>query len=159
MISTSINEENNSIVFKVGEQTCELMFGQLAESVQDRATTHGLVQRVSDMGALKKGASEEEKFARINRLVEHYNSGGAWELPRAEGANWLVIAALSEIKQISAAEVRKELEQLAGQKGVKLSEVVKMAGEVGKVGAKMAEIKGRGADLEEGEKMERELGI
>jgi len=82
-----------TLTFKVdGVGQVVLNMKALHPDILTRATFHGMKQRISDAAAIPcdpvtgKPASPAEKFAAIQALVEHYNTGTAeWNRARGEG--------------------------------------------------------------------------
>jgi hypothetical protein len=105
-----------------GELTLDV--AKLSEENRQRAVCHGMVQRVSDAAAMardaKTGASAtpQEKFAAMQRLVEHY-AGGSTEWsparsvegvgrPRANPQGELLVAALKIFNPAKGEETIRE---------------------------------------------------
>jgi hypothetical protein len=58
---------------------------KLAEEITERATYHGLVQKISDAAALGKDATPSDKFAAMKSVADRLIDG-EWKQSRGEGA-------------------------------------------------------------------------
>lgn len=116
-----------------GEGSFEVRLADLSQAVRDRATLHGIKQRISDKAAIPRdtttgaSATPEQKFAAMRALAEHYSSGTEnWELrgagsgQRDGGEIDLVLRAIAQIQGVSAADVRERAEARCADKGEKL---------------------------------------
>lgn len=55
-----------------------------SENCSQYAALHGFNQRIGDAAAKDAGTSTKDKFAAMQALVDHYESGAVdWDLPRA----------------------------------------------------------------------------
>jgi hypothetical protein len=129
-----------------------LRLPSLAESVRDYAVYHGLKQRCGDKAALAKGSTLAEKAEAVRELVEHYNSGGAWELPRnAAGPRSVNHAMLVEAMQralgVGFAKADSLVTGMAVRWGISSEDTRKVWAEAGDVKAAIrAETAGVSAD-------------
>lgn len=87
----AISEDGKSVA---GTEDVVALVSGYSQELKDRAMYHGLIQRGTDAGALGMGnwdgkdkprryATDQEKMARIRKVVEHLNSPGLgwdWDL-------------------------------------------------------------------------------
>lgn len=110
-----------TLTFKVkGAGEAVLQLHMLSAAVVERATLHGIKQRVSDAAAQLRdpttglSAPPEAKLASMARLVDHYNTGSdEWSPARAEGGPGLdpiIIQAIMEVLGKGDADVRALIE-------------------------------------------------
>lgn len=79
VVCTIDNADNTMTFSAVGHVgTAILDITKLTSEVSRYAMFHGLKQKVSDAAALEKGASAEDKFEEMRKVVNHLNDGGAW---------------------------------------------------------------------------------
>lgn len=107
-------------VINVGEFVLDTSL--VSETCRERAMLHGFVQRISDAAAISRDpetglpASPELKFARMQRLAEHYESGAEeWTIRSGGGATGggLLFQSLMRLFPEKGAEaIRARLEKL-----------------------------------------------
>ena len=152
IVTVTADAERNALVFNVvGAGALYLMFDQLNEEVMSQATTHGLKQRISDAAALGAGATPQQKYEAMKRLVDHYNSGGSWELTREKGerVDIVVIDAFAALKGFSQQTAYEELSRRATGKEMSLGAYLKIVAHIGPIAAKVAELRLERASDEE----------
>jgi hypothetical protein len=129
-----------------------LRLPSLAESVRDYAVYHGLKQRCGDKAALAKGSTLAEKADAVRELVEHYNNGGAWELPRnapgPRGVNHaMLVEAMQRALGVGFAKADSLVTGMAVKWGISIEDARKVWSEAGDVKAAIrAETAGVSAD-------------
>lgn len=108
----------------LGAGTIVLDPEQVSPENQTRAMIHGLVQRVSDGGALSRdpatgqAPSPQARFDAMNRIAEHLQSGSPdWELRRAARItnDEILILAIMEFKQAERAAVVEAVAKMDGK--------------------------------------------
>lgn len=117
VLTHALNPETKQLTFKVaGAGEVVLNLSAVSERNRERATLHGLVQRISDAAAISrntltgKPAEPKEKFAAISELVEWFNSGAEeWRLPRSEGSGQGRGFLLNALCELYANKSREEL--------------------------------------------------
>lgn len=154
VITTEV--DGSRITFNVqGAGSLELDMEVCSESVLNRATVHGLKQRISDAAALARdtktgrSATPAEKFAAMQELVLHYMSGTSEWSTRREGAGsqgGILLQALCAMRpDKSADDVRAFLQGISKSDQVRLlnSEKVRPFADV------VREKMGQGIDADE----------
>lgn len=146
VLAVVIDEPNQSIVFNVkgaapdgGSKTITFDMRKVHPNNAAYAALHGFNQRLRDAAALSRnpetGAAPTpaDRFAAIERLVEHYHSGAAeWNLrpaagERVSGETAMLAAAIAELKGKDVGEVRAWLKTktAAEQKALAVSAAIK----------------------------------
>lgn len=136
----------------------EVRLGSLSQAIKDRATLHGMKQRISDKAAIPRNtttglsATPAEKFEAMRALAEHYSSGtDQWELRGKAGPRGpsdqtqLILRALAVIQGVTVDEFTDRVKVRCEKTGETVSTWAKrMAGAPGAAGdnirAKMAEL-------------------
>ena len=155
-----VDEVDGGLKFTVpGEGSFVVRLADLSQAVRDRATLHGLKQRISDKAAIPRdtttglSATPKAKFEAMHALAVHYSSGSdQWDLRgpgKAEGATGetdLVLRAIAAIQGLEVADVRERVKARCETQGEKVATWAKrMAGAPGAQGdsirAKMAELR------------------
>lgn len=133
----------------------------LSQAVRDRATLHGIKQRISDKAAIPRNtdtglsATPQQKFEAMRALAEHYGTGtDQWDMRSAGGGakaestgeTELVLRAIAAIQGLKVEDVRERVKARCEQTGDKVATWAKrMAGAPGAQGdsirAKMAELR------------------
>ena len=166
-------QEGAVLVFKVhGAGETRLDLNALSVGVKDRAMLHGLVQRVSDRAAISRNpengqaATPQDKLARMQALVDWYNTGtGEWSPTRtaggsggkAKGVN-PVVEAVAEIQGVSYAEMMGRIEAACEKRGVGVKAYVNKLATQEQVLARMADIAKRNSSgLDDGDDLMDEL--
>jgi hypothetical protein len=109
-------------------------------------------QRCGDKAALAKGSTLAEKADAVRELVEHYNNGGAWELPRnaasPRGVNHaMLVEAMQRALGVGFAKADSLVTGMAAKRGISLEDARKVWSEAGDVKAAIrAETAGVSAD-------------
>ena len=169
----TVGQEGAVLVFKVhGAGETRLDLKALSAGVKERAMLHGLVQRVSDRAAISRNpengqaATPQDKLARMQALVDWYNTGtGEWSPARpaggsggkAKGVN-PVIEAVAEIQGVTYAEMLGRIEAACEKRGVSVKAYVNKLATQEQVLERMAESARRNADgVDDGEDLLDEL--
>lgn len=125
VLAVVIDEANSSIVFNVrgaaqdgGSKSITFDMSKVHPNNAAYAALHGFNQRLRDAAALSRdpktgrAPTPGDRFAAIERLVEHYHSGAAeWNLraaagERTSGELGMLAAAIAELKAKDVIEVR-----------------------------------------------------
>lgn len=151
LIETSINVANQILAITVaGEGTLNLSMKDVSPACATYAMLHGFKQRICDAAALSRdettgaSATPADKYAAMERLVQHYASGAeSWSLAeRAAGgapSEGLTIAAMKRVWPDRNAD-----ELIAGimtKRGVERRAALKLFADSDKVAAAIATIK------------------
>lgn len=145
-------QTENTLVFNVlGAGVITLDMGKLNEAVLKRAAIHGLKQRISDAAAIPcdpetgKPASPADKYAAMEALVAHYNSGaGEWARNRAEGGERTpnggkILTAIMTVYQFSSVEkARQTVEATAAKRGIEYKAALALWKKSDKIAAELA---------------------
>lgn len=164
-------QEGNVLVFKVhGAGETRLDLAKLSAGVKDRAMLHGLVQRVSDRAAISRNpengqaATPQDKLARMQALVDWYNTGtGEWSPTRTAGGGKAkgvnpVVEAVAEIQGVTYAEMLTRIEAACEKRGVSVKAYVNKLATQEQVLERMAEIARRNSSgVDDGEDLLDEL--
>ena len=165
-------QEGNVLVFKVhGAGETRLDLAKISAGVKERAMVHGLVQRVSDRAAISRNpengqaATPGDKLARMQALVEWYNTGtGEWSPTRQGGAAAKskavnpVVEAVAEIQGVTYAEMLGRIEAACEKRGVSVKAYVNKLATQEQVLERMAEIARRNSSgVDDGEDLLDEL--
>lgn len=118
----------------------------ISAEVRERAMWHGLAARVVDAGALGKGATAEEKFEAMKRIVEHYKTGTPeWGVRVAgEGGGGdvgLVVAALARVYGDTHEQAEATIARTMVKKGLDRKGALALWAGTDKVAAEIAAIK------------------
>lgn len=135
-----------------GEQPFIVDPDKLSAQNRARAMIHGIIQRISDGGALSRNpengqpATPADKRARMVRIADHLMSGTTeWALKAVvgEGVNvGLVIRAMIAMGKARDVDHANELiGKLAAKHGVERDAAVKMLADAGDIKAKMLELR------------------
>lgn len=169
----TVGQEGAVLVFKVhGAGETRLDLNALSVAVKDRAMLHGLIQRVSDRAAISRNpengqaATPQDKLARMQALVDWYNTGtGEWSPTRpaggsggkAKGVN-PVVEAVAEIQGVTYAEMMARIEAACEKRGVGVKAYVNKLATQEQVLARMADIAKRNSSgLDDGDDLMDEL--
>lgn len=130
--------EGTQIVFNVrdvGEMALDV--AKLSKEVLQRATIHGLIQRISDAAAISRdpetglAATAETKFSAMEKLVAHYMTGtDQWSRQRSAGeaSEGILFQALIKMyPEKSAEQIRAYLATKDRSAKIKLRRVPKVA--------------------------------
>jgi len=139
----------------------EVRLSGLSQAIRDRATLHGLKQRISDKAAIPRdtatglSATPQQKFDAMKALADHYMTGtDQWDLrgPGKQagdgGETELVLRAIAAIQGLDVTDIRERVKARCEATGDKVATWAKrMAGAPGAQGdsirAKMAELRVR----------------
>lgn len=166
-------QEGNVLVFNVqGAGETRLDLAKLSAGVKERAMLHGLIQRVSDRAAISRNpengqaATPQDKLARMQALVDWYNTGtGEWSPTRPAGGSGgkakainPVIDAVAEIQGVTYVEMVTRIEAACEKRGVGVKAYVNKLATQEQVLARMAEIAKRNSSgLDDGDDLMDEL--
>ena len=164
-------QEGNVLVFKVhGAGETRLDLAKLSAGVKERAMVHGLTQRVSDRAAISRNpengqaATPQDKLARMQALVDWYNTGtGEWSPTRTAGGGKAkavnpVVEAVAEIQGVTYAEMLARIEAACEKRGVSVKAYVNKLATQEQVLERMAEIARRNSSgVDDGEDLLDEL--
>jgi hypothetical protein len=150
------------LVFAVpGEGKFEVRLNGLSQAIRDRATLHGLKQRISDKAAIPRdtttgqSATPKQKFDAMKALADHYMTGtDQWDLRgpgKAQGGGdevELILRAVAAIQGLTVEDLRERVKVRCEKTGDKVATWAKrLAGAPGAQGdsirAKMAELRVR----------------
>jgi hypothetical protein len=146
-LTVTIDESTEALTWAFrGQEPIVLRLSNLAESVRDYAVYHGLKQRCGDKAALAKGSTLAEKAAAVRELVDHYNNGGAWELPRnaagPRGVNHaMLVEAMQRALGVGFAKADSLITGMAVKRGISIEDARKVWSEAGDVKAAIAAIR------------------
>jgi hypothetical protein len=144
-LTVTIDQSAKAIAWAFrGQESIILRLSNLAESVLEYAVYHGLKQRCGDKAALAKGATPDEKAAAVRELVEHYNNGGAWELPRnaPRGVNHaMLVEAMQRALGVGFAKADSLITGMSVKRGISIEDARKVWSEAGDVKAAIAAIR------------------
>ena len=97
-IKSTINASIGTVLWTSDEtpQTIEVHYARLHPALQAYAALHGLKQKVGDAGAKAMGTADVDKFAAMQQIVTHLESGTEdWNLGRtASGASGTLLEVL-----------------------------------------------------------------
>lgn len=155
IITTTV--AGNDLTFHVhGVGDLTLNMDKVSAANQRRATIHGMRQRVNDSAAIPcdpntgKPATPAEKYAAMERIVSHYNSGAEdWAINRAEGGggreSGVTLRAVAAVQGVDEATMRGRLEELAERKGTTTRALLTTLAKQEAVARKIAEFRAENA--------------
>lgn len=143
---------NNSITFKVRDAgQFEMFISSMHADVIQRATLHGLIQRISDKAAMERNpetgqpASPVDKMARMKALADHYASGSPdWSTRvAADGvtSSGITYEAIAKVKGCTIPEAQTMVAARAAKTGAEVKTVLANLRGNAEVIRAMAEIK------------------
>ena len=154
VVKTTINPDERVLRIEVpGHDTLEVRVESLSPEVAAYAALHGLKQRIVDAAAISRDdlgrpASPADKWAAMEKLVAHYNSGAKeWGLRatgdgRTGGDGGLTLRAVAAVQGVEVRVMRARLDELAERRGTTVKALLAKLARQETVAAKMAELRG-----------------
>lgn len=153
------NMADGKVTFAVeGFTTLSVNLAGLNAAIVERALFMGIKNRVIDTAAIPCDevtglpASPAEKYAAMQEMVEHLNSGTAeWNMGRTGGereAGGITLRAVAAVQGVDVETMRKRVEELAEKKGLTTKAVYASLAKSPDVIRKVAELRAAKAGVD-----------